>query len=135
MAVGDEYALISSITDELRETSRHNDDTAQTKAPWIWVPVIRNPAPAVTASQVAEAANGSVAGNYVFGWSVRSKTKAELDADAVASDERKTAQIDSNVNAMLGRALFKIVNEIRVLQTQPVFTPAQFKTWFKNQQQ
>ena len=74
------------------------------------------------------------ASRVVDTWTVRAKTQAELDAEATAAADAKTLQINDNVNAMVGKALFKIVNEIRTLQSQPVLTPAQFKTWFRAQQ-
>ena len=80
------------------------------------------PVTTITATQVVDT------------WTVRDKTQAELDADTAAKEAEKTSQIDRDVNAMVGKALFKIVNEIRVLQSQATLTPAQFKTWFRNQQ-
>ena len=107
----------------------------QHKASW-WKPVVfvgkDDP---VNASQVKTGPVTTIEATQVVDtWTVRAKTQAELDADTVATEARKTLMIDENVNAMLGKALFKIVNEIRVLQAQPTLTPAQFKTWFRNQQ-
>ena len=43
-------------------------------------------------------------------------------------------KVQEAIEGTVGKALFKIVNEIRVLQSNPELTPAQFRTWFKNQQ-
>ena len=99
-----------------------------------WHLVVRTARPTITSAQVADASNAVVGTDYVFGWAVRNKTQAELDADAAANEADKTRKIDDNVDAMVGKALFKIVNEIRALQSQAALTPAQFKVWFRNQQ-
>ena len=63
-------------------------------------------------------------------WTVRAKTQAELDADAVAVSTR----VKDSVENVTGKVLFKMMNAIRVLQGQAPFTPAQFRTWFEAQQ-
>ena len=130
-----EYALVNSQTGALDLVASNVDPNAGTKPPFVWMPVARVARPSVNdATQVAERNNSVVGSEYVFDWTVRSKTKAELDADTAAAEATKTSQVNDNVNAMVGKALFKIVNEIRTLQSQPTLTPAQFKAWFRAQQ-
>lgn len=71
---------------------------------------------------------------YTMSWNVRAKTQAELDKEQADNDAAADALVVSTVEGVVGKAMFKIVNEIRILQSAPQLTPDQFKTWFRNQQ-
>ena len=68
----------------------------------------------------------------VEGWDVRAKTQAELDAELEA---RKEAEADRIIDGMkaLGKTLFLLVNDVRVLQGKQPITAAQFRQFLKDQ--
>lgn len=75
--------------------------------------------------------------NISVDWNAQTATalsQAEIDANnaAVADaiiDNMASRDLERNV----GKVMFRIVNEIRLLQGKPELTPAQFKTWYKQQ--
>lgn len=128
-----EPAVPQRITDSDRESANFPPDL--THKGWKWYPIVRDTRPNFnSATEVVEENNNLVSGDYVYGWAKRNKTQAELDADSAAEDAAKDSEITRAVVGVVGKAMFKIVNEIRTLQSQPVLNKNQFRTWFRNQQ-
>lgn len=102
---------------------------------WKWVPVVKNQPPTFdSASEVIEKNDGILGGDYVFGWTKRSKTQAELDSDVAAESVRKDDDAEGITKSPVGKAMFMIVNEIQSLKSQPQLTADEFKIWFRSQQ-
>ena len=135
-----EYALIKTSNNSLQKLAESDKEFPNgppdlSQKGLLWMLVQRDARPTFDpATQVIEKADGVSAGKYVFGWTVRNKTQAELDKDASDQAANLDARVTFAIEDVVGKALFKIINEIRTLQSQSQLTPAQFKTWFKNQQ-
>ena len=74
-------------------------------------------------------------GTYVWGYTVRNKTPAELAAEDLSRIDKIKANLDWNGSAV--KVLLKISflqeNRIRVLEGQPEITATQFRTWVNGQ--
>ena len=127
-----EYALyINGVFREVRKFSNTPEDLPNKGVKWY--PVVRNARPDYdAATHIAEPDNSLVDGIYTFGWNVRALTQSEIDKRNQDDADAVNSAIQSELESAVGKVLFKIVNEIRVLQSQPKLTPAQFKTWWRN---
>ena len=99
-----------------------------------WLPCPAVPAPPFDPATEVRTRLADVVGptEVVEGWDVRAKTQAELDAELEA---RKDAEADRIIDGMkaLGKTLFLLVNDVRVLQGKQPITAAQFRQFLKDQ--
>lgn len=71
--------------------------------------------------------------DVTYTWSLRDKTKEELNADAAEEDANKDSEVNDAVLRVMGKAVYLLVNQVRELQLKQPITPAQFKAWLRNQ--
>lgn len=129
------YALIhNDVFVEFREFGPTPEDLPQKNIRFLPAPDVAHPV-FDSATQALEGPTFAInPTEYTMSWNVRTKTQAELDEDQTKIDAAADDLVVNTVEGMVGKAMFKIVNEIRTLQSASQLTPDQFKTWFRNQQ-
>lgn len=96
-------------------------------------PIWRDPMPAINdVLQVNDGRTVTIeATRVVYGWKIRNKTVAEKTEETARKKIDTDRRTNDDINHQIGKALFAIVNQVRLLNSKPVLTPVQFKKWVK----
>lgn len=103
------------------------DPSAGTKPGLVWLPVEVSTVGSgpITSGVVTTVLADKVTRVTTF----REKTAEEISAD---KDAQTTKLAEGVEFELIGKVLFQMVNEIRVLKGQATITPAQFKTYLRS---
>ncbi len=96
-------------------------------------PIVRDDMPVINnVMQVNEGRTVTIEANQVrYGWRIRDKTQSEKDDDAVSLKVVADSRVDEDMDQQLGKALFVLANQIRLLNKGEKFTKDQFRRWVK----